>query len=540
MNPCAVCCREGIATCGECEKTVYCSVECQARDWKEGHHEICGIAMMDMGARILSKTQKKASHSLGEIDVEIHGETYTFDVSLFDSSKMTETGEDYDVVYGRKVSRIYMIRPLVEPFETLDKAQLRQDAEDRIRAIYTGSVDKYAVLRRASDYQRTLLTTQREKKSIYIHTFDLPLNGIDYTFRVYVTNDGRQNRTDYAVNTGPVFTGFYLVLSEKKYLKYLKYEKTEKKEKVIKKAKKIILRVYKTEASRVLLEAKVDYSKPPVELCRVMLENAFDSTPESAVGLFLTRSLYSARNTLVLLHQMMARGVQPTSCYSMTQWRTFFGNDTRIKKGERAYSIIMPTNSAQKKGNKPMVPVDEDHLIFRARAVAYTQSQTTAEHKITPLPPLKGFDYKMAADTFGIKMLAWDIAVGTDTNVSHRSCAGFSEGKSMTINMDAEDKEGVFFHEIAHIVLGHTGNMDPQGLELTESEQEMEAESTAILCKKFLGLTNISDNVKYVREWQSGNLTVEMYFRIARATQKILDAGRTDPALDMVDTIDTQ
>lgn len=83
------------------------------------------------------------------------------------------------------------------------------------------------------------------------------------------------------------------------------------------------------------------------------------------------------------------------------------------------------------------------------------------------------------------------------------------------------------FHEIAHILLGHT-----EGGNWTDSEtisrnlQEVEAESVALLCCPSLGLAGAEYSRGYIQHWLSGEEIPERSARrIFTAADRILKAG---------------
>ena len=78
------------------------------------------------------------------------------------------------------------------------------------------------------------------------------------------------------------------------------------------------------------------------------------------------------------------------------------------------------------------------------------------------------------------------------------------------------------FHELGHVLLGHTA---PE-CSVARHVQELEAESVAILCLDALDLPGSEYARGYVQHWAtSDDLTDEVESRILRATDTILRAG---------------
>jgi antirestriction protein ArdC len=90
------------------------------------------------------------------------------------------------------------------------------------------------------------------------------------------------------------------------------------------------------------------------------------------------------------------------------------------------------------------------------------------------------------------------------------------------------------FHEIAHIVLGHTQELQglSDGDETTPRDvREVEAEAVALICCQALGLPGEAFSRGYLQHWL-GYKQIEdrSAQRIFHAADTILRAGRVDPA----------
>jgi len=84
------------------------------------------------------------------------------------------------------------------------------------------------------------------------------------------------------------------------------------------------------------------------------------------------------------------------------------------------------------------------------------------------------------------------------------------------------------FHEIAHVVLGHT----KEGL-MTDSEftprdvREVEAEGVAYILCALLGLPGLDESRGYIQNWLEGAvITDKSAQRIFSTANKILEAGQ--------------
>jgi antirestriction protein ArdC len=102
----------------------------------------------------------------------------------------------------------------------------------------------------------------------------------------------------------------------------------------------------------------------------------------------------------------------------------------------------------------------------------------------------------------------------------------------VAINPIAEQPESTLFHELAHIVLGHTaeGTLNSDSTDRTPRDiRELEAECVALLCCESLGLPGAELSRGYSQSWFKGNEVPERSAqRIFHAADRILKAGQTN------------
>ncbi len=86
------------------------------------------------------------------------------------------------------------------------------------------------------------------------------------------------------------------------------------------------------------------------------------------------------------------------------------------------------------------------------------------------------------------------------------------------------------FHELAHVLLGHT----TEGGQLVDDERtprnlrEVEAESVALLCCESLGLEGAAECRGYIQHWLRGEIIPERSAqKIFKVADQILRAGRS-------------
>jgi hypothetical protein len=106
---------------------------------------------------------------------------------------------------------------------------------------------------------------------------------------------------------------------------------------------------------------------------------------------------------------------------------------------------------------------------------------------------------------------------------------GYARDRSIAVSPLSALPHKTTFHELAHVLLGHTG--EDVGLHDDEDTprnlQEVEAESVALLCLAALDLPGVEHCRGYIQSWwKSGEPIPERSAqRILKATDQILKAG---------------
>jgi len=150
----------------------------------------------------------------------------------------------------------------------------------------------------------------------------------------------------------------------------------------------------------------------------------------------------------------------------------------------------------------------------------FVLSQTDGkEYKPEPLP---GWDADTALRMLNIERVAF---TALDGNVQ-----GYALLRQVAINPVADQPESTLFHELAHIVLGHTAevSLSSDSADRTPKDiRELEAECVALLCCESLNLAGASESRGYIQSWFKGNEVPERSAqRIFNAADAILKAGR--------------
>lgn len=228
---------------------------------------------------------------------------------------------------------------------------------------------------------------------------------------------------------------------------------------------------------------------------------------------------YSIGNGLLALSQCHQRNLTPGPLNTYKGWQEV---GRFVKKGEQALTLCMPV-TARKKEVDPSTKQEREHVLtyFVYRPFWFTLCQTGGD-KLYALPA-PGFDLEVAISSLGIRRINFDML---DGNVQ-----GFAREKTIAVSPIAQLPLKTAFHELAHVVLGHTAEQSTLIDEEStpRSLREVEAESTALICLEALGLEGSAYCRGYIQHWLQGQqeIPTQSAHRIFAAATAILKAGQT-------------
>jgi hypothetical protein len=160
---------------------------------------------------------------------------------------------------------------------------------------------------------------------------------------------------------------------------------------------------------------------------------------------------------------------------------------------------------------------------FMHKARWFAISQTVGD-EFTP-PRLPEWEAERALAALDIERIAF-----TDTD---GNCQGYAKKRQIAINPVAQLPHKTLFHEMAHVVLGHTTEADFTDTELTPKNlREVEAESVALLCCEALNLGGANYCRGYIQNWlgpsirNADAIPEKSAQKIFRAADQILRSGR--------------
>jgi len=192
-----------------------------------------------------------------------------------------------------------------------------------------------------------------------------------------------------------------------------------------------------------------------------------------------------------------------------------------VRKGEKAITLCQPVTIAR--DADPMDPAGEPEIftrfVYRPKWFVLAQTDGTA----IQTEPTPTWDPARALATLNVDEIPF---VHTDGN-----CLGFARQRSIAVNPVNPFPCKTRFHELGHVLLGHTAEREQVDAETTPRNLcECEAEAVALLCCAALELPGIEYSRGYIQAWWgAGNPIPERSAqRILKAADQILRAGTTE------------
>ena len=237
---------------------------------------------------------------------------------------------------------------------------------------------------------------------------------------------------------------------------------------------------------------------------------------------------YSIGNQLLALVQCAERGITPGPIATFMGWKE---KGRYVRKGEKAITLCQPVTTKRKgKDDQPITDASDDRkpetfTRFIYRPNWFVLAQTDGQD-VEPMP-IPAWDRLRALETLGV---VEEPFTGTDGN-----CQGYARQRSIAVSPLAELSHKTRFHELAHVVLGHTSEAEA-GLsdsELTpRSLREVEAEAVALVCLEALGLPGVEHCRGYIQHWNARRcaepIPERSAQRIFKAADQILKAGTVE------------
>ena len=231
---------------------------------------------------------------------------------------------------------------------------------------------------------------------------------------------------------------------------------------------------------------------------------------------------YSLGNQLLAMFQCAERNIAPGPINTFPGWKAL---GRYVRRGETAITLCQPV-SAKRRGTKTIdtdhgpEAVDDEHTFTRFifRRKCFVLSQTEGEDFAESEIPAWDKDHALAA--LDVQEIPFEHVDG--------NCLGFARERSVAVNPINPLPHKTRFHELAHVLLGHTTEGEQADSEVTpRSLRECEAESVALLCCAALGLPGVAECRGYIQNWwgQGNPIPERSAQRILKAADAILKAG---------------
>jgi antirestriction protein ArdC len=225
---------------------------------------------------------------------------------------------------------------------------------------------------------------------------------------------------------------------------------------------------------------------------------------------------YFIGNQLLALFQCDARGLQAGPLATFPRWKEL---GRYVRKGEKALTLCQPITV---KGCHPVPETeggDAEQETSRTWFVSRPHWFVLAQTGGADYQPTLQWDKATALAALAVEEVPFDV---TDGNMQ-----GFASKRTVAVSSIAALPHKTLFHELAHVVLGHTSEGDLSDSEHTpKSLREVEAEAVALLCCESLGLAGAEFSRGYIQSWLQGESIPERSARrIFHVADQILKAA---------------
>jgi antirestriction protein ArdC len=222
---------------------------------------------------------------------------------------------------------------------------------------------------------------------------------------------------------------------------------------------------------------------------------------------------YSVGNQMLAMVQCRMRGIQSGPISTYPGWQA---KGRQVRRGEKALVLCMPLTIKRKAEEDGEADASFTRFVYRPHWFALSQTDGEA---VEP-PPLPEWDKARALAALGVGEVSFDHP---DGNV-----LGFARGRSIAVSPVNPLPWKTCFHELAHVLLGHTAEGTfADGERTPRSLREVEAEGVALLCCESLGLSGAEHCRGYIQAWFDGEAIPEKSAqKIFQAADRILRAGQ--------------
>ena len=259
-----------------------------------------------------------------------------------------------------------------------------------------------------------------------------------------------------------------------------------------------------------------------------LLKNAVN-TPGIIADAYSRFWNYSVGNQLLALFQCIQRKIEPGPIHTFVGWRDM---GRHVKKGEKALTLCMPVTVKCKEA--------QDAAHHEVDIATGTDTATTAPTRTCfvyrphwfVLSQTEGKEYVPAelpqwSEASALEVLKVERVVFRHTD---GNAQGYAVGRQVSVSPIAFMPARTLLHELAHIVLGHTDElqrMDDDDSATPRDLREVEAECVALICCSSLRLGGEAFSRGYIQHWLKGQSVPDRSAqKVFKAADRILRAGR--------------
>lgn len=269
-----------------------------------------------------------------------------------------------------------------------------------------------------------------------------------------------------------------------------------------------------------------DKHKPPAEWAALLVEAV--TKPGIISDAYSRFWNYSVGNQLLALFQCHARAIELGPIHTFAGWKDV---GRSVRRGERALTLCMPVTCRAKPGDPSDGEVTTGDGAERPPAIRTFTRFVYRPHWFV-LAQTEGKEYVSAElpDWQEERALASLLIERVPFRHADGNTQGYASARQVAVSPVAFLPHRTLFHEIAHVVLGHTEELQglADGQETTPRDfREVEAECVALICCESLALGGAEFSRGYVQHWLRGQqVTEKTAQKIFKAADTILRAGR--------------
>lgn len=266
-------------------------------------------------------------------------------------------------------------------------------------------------------------------------------------------------------------------------------------------------------------------ASPPVEWSTLLADAV--NTPGVIHAAYQRFWNYSSGNQLLAWFQCLTRKLDLGPINTFLGW---IDCGRHVKKGEKALTLCMPVTVKRKCDERSAFdlsaveeakPAESGYTRFIYRAHWFVLCQTEGKDYVPA--DLPDWNEARALSVLGIERIPFNSPSGNSQ--------GYALDRQVSVSPIAFAPYRTLFHELAHVLLGHTAELGRQDdTDLTPRNlREVEAESVALICSESLKLGTSEYSRGYLQHWLAGETIPEKSaHRIFKAADQILKAGHPE------------